>query len=199
MTAISLPALPYDENALAPVISAQTISFHYGKHHAGYVTNLNKLIEGTDYVNLTLEDIIKKSVSDSKAVGIFRNSAQIWNHTFYWNGMKANGGGEPTGKLKSAIESSFGSFKDFKEAFSKASLGAFGSAWVWLVDKGDNKLEIVSTSNADTPITMGQKPLITLDVWEHAYYIDYQNKRADYIAAWLDKVADWSFAEKNMG
>ncbi|HLI12217.1 MAG TPA: superoxide dismutase [Alphaproteobacteria bacterium] len=194
----TLPKLPYEENALEPVISARTLSFHHGKHHATYVTNLNKLIEGTDYAGRSLEEVVRKAAKDPKGTGIFNNGAQTWNHNFYWESMKAKGGGEPSGKLKSAIERDFGSFKDFRDAFAKAAVGQFGSGWAWVVADG-GKLKITSTSNADTPIAHGQKPLITIDVWEHAYYLDYQNRRADYVAAWLDKLANWSFAEKNLG
>ena len=196
---IALPKLPYGEDALDPVISARTISFHYGKHHAGYVTNLNKLIEGTAFAGRSLEEIVTQSAGDPKAVPIFRNSAQTWNHNFYWLSMAAKGGGEPAGDLKRSIDASFGNYADFRDAFTKASVGAFGSAWVWLVLNREGKLEITATSNADTPLTDGKKALITLDVWEHAYYLDFQNRRADYIAAWFDKLVDWRFAEKNLG
>jgi Fe-Mn family superoxide dismutase len=196
-TAIALPQLPYAENALEPVISARTMSFHYGKHHAGYVNTLNKLVVGTSFVGLPLEDIVMRSVTDPKAVAIFHNAAQVWNHNFYWLSMTPKGGGEPTGSLKRSIESEFGNFKDFREAFSKAALGEFGSGWVWLIATRDGKLKIATTNDADTPLTDGNKPLIALDVWEHAYYLDFQILRADYIGAWLEKLVDWRFAEKN--
>jgi superoxide dismutase, Fe-Mn family len=196
---IRLPALPYGENALEPVISARTISFHYGKHHAGYVKTLNELVEGTVLADRTLEELVLLSAKDPKLESVFHNAAQVWNHNFYWLSMAAKGGGEPAGKLKRSIESDFGTLKDFRAAFTKASVGEFGSGWVWLVVNKEGKLEVDVTKNADTPIMDGKKPLITLDVWEHAYYLDFQNRRADYIAAWLDKLVDWRFAEKNLG
>jgi Fe-Mn family superoxide dismutase len=194
-----LPKLPYAENALEPVISGRTLSFHHGKHHAAYVNNLNNLTEGTEYAGRPLEEVIQRAVKDAKATGIFNNAAQVWNHTFYWDSMKPQGGGEPAGKLKAAIDASFGSFKDFREAFAKAAAGRFGSGWAWLAADAKGKLEIVTTSNAETPLTTDKKPLLTIDVWEHAYYLDYQNKRPDYISAWLDKLANWDFAAKNLG
>jgi superoxide dismutase, Fe-Mn family len=198
-TAFTLPKLAYGENALEPVISARTISFHYGKHHAGYVDTLNKLIEGTSFAGRPLEEIVLQTAKDPKTAGIFHNAAQVWNHNFYWLSMAAKGGGEPTGKLKQAIESKFGNFKAFRDAFSKAAVGEFGSGWVWLLADRAGKLEIAVTSNADTPLTDGMNALVTLDLWEHAYYLDYQNRRVDYIAAWFDKLVDWRFAEKNLG
>jgi superoxide dismutase, Fe-Mn family len=197
-TVFSLPKLPYAENALEPVISARTISFHYGKHHAGYVDTLNKLVEGTPFVGRRLEEVVLLSAKDPKATAIFHNAAQVWNHNFYWLSMAAAGGGEPAGKLMRAIESDFGNFKDFRAAFTKAAVGEFGSGWVWLVASRAGKLEIAVTADADTPLADGKKPLIALDVWEHAYYLDFQNRRADYIAAWLDKLVDWRFAENNL-
>jgi len=194
-----LPQLPYAESALEPVISARTISFHYGKHHAGYVDALNKLVEGTPFAGRPLEEIVRQSAKDPKATAIFHNAAQVWNHNFYWLSMTAKGGGEPAAKLKRAIESDFGSFKDFRAAFTKAAVGEFGSGWVWLIVNRAAKLEIVVTAGADTPLTDGKKPLIALDVWGHAYYLDFQNRRADYIAAWLDKLVDWEFAGRNLG
>lgn len=196
---IELPKLPYEENALEPIISARTISFHYGKHHAGYVNTLKKLIEGTSYAERPLEEIITSSAKDSKATSIFNNAGQVWNHTFYWNSMRPRGGGEPSSKLKSAIESSFGSFEDFREQFSKVAIGQFGSGWAWVIADKGGKLKIISTSNADTPVAHGQLPLLTIDVWEHAYYLDYQNQRAAYVEAWLDKLVNWDFAEWNYG
>ncbi|MGE5200590.1 MAG: superoxide dismutase [Acidobacteriota bacterium] len=198
-TIIVLPQLPYQENALEPVISARTISFHYGKHHAGYVSTLNKLVEGTSFAGLPLEEIVLQAARDPKTAAIFHNAAQVWNHNFYWLSMSAKGGGAPTGALKRSIEREFGTFKDFRSAFTKAAIGEFGSGWVWLVVGRTDKLEIAVTGNADTPLMDGKKPLITLDVWEHAYYLDYQNRRADYIASWIDKLVDWRFAEKNLG
>ena len=196
---ITLPELPYPENALEPVISARTISIHYGKHHAGYVDKVNELVAGTPFDGRPLEEIIVDTAKDAKSTAIFHNAAQTWNHTFYWNSMRAKGGGEPAGKLKSAIERDFGEVAKFREAFSKAAAGEFGSGWTWLVAGKDGKLKIVATDNADTPLADGETPLLTIDLWEHAYYLDYQDRRADYVAAWLDKLADWSFAEKNLG
>ncbi len=186
-----LPPLPYEKNALAPVISAETLEFHYGKHHQTYVDNLNKLIVGTEFENLTLEEIVKKSSG-----GIFNNSAQIWNHTFYWNSLSPKGGGEPTGALAQAINQSFGSFKSFQEKFNQVTVGTFGSGWGWLVKKADGTLEVVSTSNAGCPLTEQKKPLLTCDVWEHAYYIDYRNARAKYVESFW-KLVNWEFAAKN--
>ena len=197
-TAFVLPQLPYRENALEPVISARTISFHYGKHHAGYVDTLNKLVEGTSFAGRPLEETVLQAAKDPKTAAIFHNAAQVWNHNFYWLSMAAEGGGEPSGKLKRSIESDFGTFKDFRNVFTKAAVGEFGSGWVWLTVKREGKLEIAVTSNADTPLTDGKKPLITLDLWEHAYYLDFQNRRADYIASWFDKVVNWRFAEQNL-
>ncbi|MFO1085430.1 MAG: superoxide dismutase [Reyranellaceae bacterium] len=193
----TLPKLPYAEDALAPVISAQTFSFHYAKHHKAYIDNLNNLIAGTPYADLSMEDIIKKSAKDDKAKGIFNNAAQSWNHEFYWNSMSPTGG-TPEGKMKKAVEDSFGSLDDFKKAFKAAAVGQFGSGWAWVV-ASNGKLAIETTANADTPLAHGRKPLLVADVWEHAYYLDFQNRRPDHIQAWLDKLANWSFAEKNLG
>jgi superoxide dismutase, Fe-Mn family len=187
----TLPALPYAMDALAPHISKETLEFHYGKHHQTYVTNLNNLIKGTEFETLNLEDIVRKS-----SAGIFNNSAQIWNHTFYWNSLAPNAGGAPSGALAAAIDAKWGSFDAFKEAFNKMAVGNFGSSWTWLVKKADGSLEIVNTSNAATPITGTDKPLITCDLWEHAYYIDYRNRRPDYLGAFW-KLVNWSFATKN--
>ncbi len=194
----TLAKLPYAENALDPVISARTISFHYGKHHAAYVSKLNELVAGTPYESLSLEDVVKRSAGNDKDKAIFNNADQAWNHDFYWHSM-APKGGEPAGKIKDALQSSFGGLKEFKEAFTKAALGQLGSGWAWLVKGKDGKLKITTTSNADSPIAHGETALLTADVWEHAYYLDYQNRRPDYVAAWLDKLANWSFAEKNLG
>ena len=190
---IELPALPYARSALEPHISSETLDFHYGKHHQAYVDNLNKMIPGTEFADADLETIIKKSQG-----GMFNNAAQIWNHTFYWNSLSPNGGGEPKGKLGEAIAKAFGSFATFKEEFAKAAIGTFGSGWAWLVQRTDGTLAIVSTSNAATPITGSDKPLLTCDVWEHAYYIDYRNARAKYVEAFWNLV-NWDFATKNMG
>jgi Fe-Mn family superoxide dismutase len=196
----ALAKLPYAENALEPVISAKTISFHYGKHHAAYVSKLNELVAGTPYEGLSLEDVVKRSAKDvsASAKAIFNNADQAWNHDFYWHSM-APKSGEPVGKIKDALQGSFGGVKEFKEAFTKAAIAQFGSGWTWLVKGKDGKLKITTTSNADSPIAHGETALLTIDVWEHAYYLDYQNRRPDYVAAWLDKLANWSFAEKNLG
>ena len=195
---ITLPELPYIESALEPVISARTISIHYGKHHAGYVDKLNDLVAGTPFDGRPLAEIVVRAAKDPKSTAIFHNAAQAWNHTFYWHSMRAEGGGEPAGKLKSAIERDFGEVTKFREAFSKAAAGEFGSGWTWLVAGMDGKIKIVATDNADTPLAYGETPLLTIDLWEHAYYLDYQNRRADYVAAWLDKLVDWTFAERNL-
>ncbi|HXP75246.1 MAG TPA: superoxide dismutase [Stellaceae bacterium] len=197
--AFALPKLPYEENALEPAISARTLSFHYGKHHAGYLKTLNKLVEGTDYRDEELEEVVRRSAKDAKAKALFHNAAQAWNHGFYWQSMAPRGGGEPEGKLKTALERDFGSTKEFRAAFSKAAVGQFGSGWAWLVADEGGKLNILATADADTPIAHAQKPLLTIDVWEHAYYLDYQNRRPDYVTAWLDKLVNWRFAEKNLG
>ncbi|MCX5869228.1 MAG: superoxide dismutase [Deltaproteobacteria bacterium] len=193
-----LPPLPYGENALEPVITARTISFHYGKHHKTYVDNLNKLIGGTEYADLSLEKIITGTAGRREKSAIFNNAAQIWNHTFYWNSMKPKGGGEPPAALKQRIESSFGSVDACKKELASAAVSQFGSGWAWLVLDGD-KLKVVKTANADTPLTTGVKPLLTIDVWEHAYYLVYQNRRADYVNAVLDKLINWEFALQNAG
>jgi superoxide dismutase, Fe-Mn family len=195
---ISLPALPYAQNALAPVISENTISFHYGKHHQAYVNNTNKMIAGTDLEKTSLEEIIRKTAGRPDQISLFNNAAQVFNHNFYWNSMKPGGGGEPQGKIEEKIKDSFGSYQKFAEAFSNAAASQFGSGWAWLVlDKG--KLQVIKTANADTPIVGPAKPLITIDVWEHAYYLDYQNRRADYIKGFLEKLVNWDFAERNLG
>ena len=186
-----LPALPYAKEALAPHISAETIEYHYGKHHQTYVTNLNNLIVGTEFADLSLEEIVKKSSG-----GIFNNAAQVWNHTFYWHSLSPNGGGAPTGGLANAIDRTFGSFEQFKEEFAKTAVTTFGSGWAWLVKKSNGGLDLVSTSNAATPLTAGQTPLLTCDVWEHAYYIDYRNLRPKYLEAFWALV-NWDFASAN--
>ena len=187
----TLPPLPYEKNALEPVISAETIDFHYGKHHQAYVTNLNNLIPGTEFETMSLEDIIMKSSG-----GVFNNAAQVWNHTFYWNCLSPDGGGAPTGALADAINAQFGSFDAFKEAFNKSGATNFGSGWTWLVKNADGSLEIFNTSNAGTPMTSGKKALLTIDVWEHAYYIDYRNARPKYLETIWDKV-NWEFVAAN--
>ncbi len=191
--AIELPPLPYARNALAPHISAETLDFHYGKHHQAYVDNLNKMIPGTEFADATLETIVKKAQG-----GMFNNAAQVWNHSFYWNSLSPNGGGEPKGKLADAIVKAFGSFAAFKEEFTKVALGTFGSGWAWLVQRADGTLAIVSTTNAATPITGTDKPLLTCDVWEHAYYVDYRNARGKYVEAFWNLV-NWDWAMKKLG
>lgn len=187
----TLPELPYAMDALAPHISQETLEYHYGKHHATYVTNLNNLIKGTEFENSSLEDIVKKSTG-----GVFNNAAQIWNHTFYWNSLSPNGGGAPAGKLAEAINAKFGSFDAFKDAFTKSAVGNFGSSWTWLVKKADGSVDIVNTSNAATPLTTQDKPLLTCDLWEHAYYIDYRNARPKYLETFWN-LANWEFASSN--
>ncbi|WP_174847734.1 superoxide dismutase [Fe] [Yersinia artesiana] len=187
-----LPALPYAQNALEPHISAETLEYHYGKHHNTYVVNLNNLIKDTEFAGKSLEEIVKTSSG-----GIFNNAAQVWNHTFYWHCLSPNGGGEPTGKVAEAINQSFGSFAEFKAQFTDAAVKNFGAGWTWLVKKTDGTLAIVSTSNAATPLTTADKPLLTVDVWEHAYYIDYRNARPKYLENFWALV-NWSFVEKNL-
>lgn len=193
--AFELPNLPYERNGLEPHISENTMNFHYGKHHQAYVTNLNKLVEGTEFADMALEDVIKKS---SDKPGIFNNAAQVWNHTFYWNSMKPNGGGKPSGKVLEKIEADFGSYEEFVEQFKVAGATQFGSGWAWLVLDG-GKLKIVKTANAETPLATAAKPLMTMDVWEHAYYLDYQNARPNYIDVFLQKLVNWDFVEQNLG
>jgi Fe-Mn family superoxide dismutase len=188
----TLPALPYAMDALAPHISKETLEFHYGKHHQTYVTNLNNLIKGTEFESASLEDIVRKSSG-----GVFNNAAQVWNHTFYWHCLAPNAGGAPTGALADAINAKWGSFDAFKDAFTKSAVGNFGSGWTWLVKKADGSLDIVNTSNAATPLTGADKPLMTCDVWEHAYYVDYRNRRPDYMAAFWALV-NWDFVAKQM-
>ncbi|MBS0358833.1 MAG: superoxide dismutase [Fe] [Proteobacteria bacterium] len=187
----TLPKLPYELNALEPTISKETLEYHYGKHHQTYVDNLNRLLENHEMNGLSLEELIKKSSG-----GIFNNAAQIWNHTFYWNCLSPNGGGEPTGALAAAIEKTFGSFADFKQQFSQTSINTFGSGWGWLVKDKTGQLKICSTSNAGNPMTEDNKPLLTCDVWEHAYYIDYRNARAKYVDTFW-KIVNWDFVSKN--
>lgn len=188
-----LPALPYAQDALVPHISKETIEYHYGKHHNTYVTNLNNLIKDTEYANLSLEEIIKKA----PAGGIYNNAAQVWNHTFYWNGIKPNGGGAPTGALADAISKKWGSFDDFKKAFQASAAANFGSGWTWLVKKADGSVDIVNTGAAGNPLTTGDTPLLNVDVWEHAYYIDYRNQRPKYLETFVNSLINWGFAEKN--
>jgi Fe-Mn family superoxide dismutase len=190
--AIELPALPYDRTALEPHISAETIDFHYSKHHQTYVTNLNNLIAGTEFESADLESIVRKAQG-----GMFNNAAQVWNHSFYWNCLKPNGGGAPSGKLAEAIDAAFGSFDAFKAEFTKTAIGTFGSGWAWLVLRADGSLALVSTSNAATPLTGTDKPLLTCDVWEHAYYVDYRNARPKYVEAFWNLV-NWDFVSAQM-
>ena len=194
----SLPPLPYPDDALAPVISSTTIGFHYGKHHRAYVDNLNKAIEGSDLVNKSLDDIVKTVAADPNRVAIFNNAAQDWNHTFYWSSMRPNGGGAPTGVIADHIKDSFGDYTKFRQEFANAAVTQFGSGWAWLVQDQDKKLKILKTANADTPMARGINCLLTCDVWEHAYYLDYQNRRPDYVNAWLDKLVNWEFASQRL-
>ncbi len=191
--AFELPPLPYAMDALAPHISQETLEFHYGKHHQTYVTNLNNLVAGTDDENASLEDIIAKAEGP-----LFNNSAQVWNHTFYWSSMKPGGGGAPDGAVADAINSAFGSYDDFRAKFAEAATTQFGSGWAWLVDTGSG-LEITKTANADLPMKHGQKALLTIDVWEHAYYIDFRNARPNYINTFLDHLVNWDFVAANLG
>ena len=191
--AYELPELPYAADALEPVISAETIDYHYGKHHQAYVTNLNKLVAGTEFDGATLEDIIRTADG-----AIFNNGAQVWNHTFYWNGLSPDGGGQPSGALAEAIDAAFGSFEAFKEAFVTSAVGNFGSGWTWLVKNDDGSVEIVNTSNAANPMTDGKTPLLTVDVWEHAYYVDYRNARPKYLES-IWNIINWEFVAGNFG
>src|SRR5690349_5972785 len=195
--AFELPPLPYDKSALEPHISAKTLEFHHGKHHQAYVTNLNNLVKDTPMANQSLEEIIKATAKDESKAGIFNNAAQVWNHTFFWNCMKPNGGGAATGDIAQAIERDLGGIGKFEEEFKKAATGQFGSGWAWLVaDKG--KLKITHTPNAVNPIAEGQTALLTCDVWEHAYYLDYQNRRPDFVQAFLDHLVNWDFVAQNL-
>ena len=195
---IELPALPFGESDLAPHISSNTLSFHYGKHHKAYVDNTNKMIGGTDLANASLVDIVKAAHGKPDRKGLFNNAAQVWNHSFYWKSLSPKGGGQPTGKLLDRVKSDFGDFASFKDALAKAAVGQFGSGWAWVVlDAG--KLKVEQTANADTPLVSGKTPLLTIDVWEHAYYLDYQNKRPAYVEAVLDKLVNWEFAAQNLG
>lgn len=194
-----LPELPFSMDALAPAISAETLEYHYGKHHQTYVTNLNALLEGTGLEEMKLEELIASGIerlAPEKRTAAFNNAAQVWNHTFYWNCMKKGGGGLPTGKLAEAITKSFGSFDKFREAFTKAAVGQFGSGWGWLTKDASGALSIAATSNAATPLTEKKIPLLTCDVWEHAYYVDYRNARAKYVEAWWNLV-NWDFVSRN--
>lgn len=193
-----LSPLPYVEDALEPVISANTVSFHYGRHHKGYVDNLNKLVAGTEYADLSLEKIVTSTAGRPETAGIFNNAAQVWNHTFYWKSLSPKGGGEPPAALQQKMEASFGSVDACKKELAGAAVSQFGSGWAWLVLDGD-QLKVVKTGNADLPLTTGLRPLLTIDVWEHAYYLDYRNRRGDYVSAVLDKLINWEFALQNAG
>lgn len=195
--AFELPALPYAQDALEPHISANTLSFHYGKHHQAYVTNLNNLVKDTPMAAQSLEEVIMASAKDASKGGIFNNAAQVWNHTFYWNSMKPNGGGKPTGAIAAKIDSDLGGYDEFVKEFKNAGATQFGSGWAWLVlDAG--KLKVTKTPNADLPLAHGQTALLTMDVWEHAYYLDFQNRRPDYISTFLDHLVNWDFANANL-
>ena len=190
------PPLSYADNALEPHISSKTLSFHYGKHHVAYITNYNNLVAGTPLDTLGIEEVIVQSAADPQKIAIFNNGAQAWNHSFYWNCLTPDGGGEPAGALAEKITQDFGSFDKFKEELKAAAATQFGSGWAWLVLDGDT-LKVVKTGNAQTPLTSGQSPILTIDVWEHAYYLDFQNRRPDYVAAVIDNLLNWEFAEKN--
>ncbi len=192
----ALPTLPYKMNALEPFISENTFNFHYGKHHQAYVNNLNNLVKDNEMSAMTLEEIIKVAKGDIAKAGVFNNAAQVWNHTFYWHSMRPQGGGEPNGKLREQIEKDFGGFEQFKEQFKQAGATQFGSGWAWLILE-DGKLKVTKTGNADLPLAKGQVPILTVDVWEHAYYLDYQNRRPDYLGIFLENLANWEFAENN--
>jgi Fe-Mn family superoxide dismutase len=196
--AIQLSDLPYAKDGLAPYITANTLEFHHGKHHRAYVDNTNKLIAGTDLANESLETIVKKTIGDAAKSGLFNNAAQVWNHSFYWQCMKPNGGGKPTGKVADKINETWGSFDKFAEELKNAGVTQFGSGWAWLVLDG-GKLKVTKTANADTPIAHGLKPVLTVDVWEHAYYLDYQNRRPDYLTTFIEKLINWDFVKANLG
>jgi len=198
MMNILLPDLPYSKDALAPYISANTLEFHHGKHHKTYVDNANKLLADTDLAGEPMESIIVKTAGDASRIGIFNNVAQIWNHSFYWQCMQPNGGGPASGPVAAKIQATWGSFEKFAEEFKNAGLTQFGSGWAWLVLEKD-QLKIVKTANADNPLVHGQKPLLTVDVWEHAYYLDYQNRRADYLNTFVDKLINWNFVNSLLG
>ncbi len=196
--AFELPALPYAKDALQPHISAETLEFHHGKHHNAYVVNLNNLTQNTELAQSSLEEVIKAVSGDASKAGIFNNAAQVWNHTFYWHCMKPQGGGQPTGAIAELINRDFGSYEAFVEAFKQAATTQFGSGWAWLVQNTDGKLAITKTGNADLPMVHGQKALLTIDVWEHAYYIDFRNRRPDYISTFLSHLVNWDFVNQNL-
>jgi len=195
---IELPPLPYAEDALEPVTSARTLSFHYGKHHRAYVDNVNRLIAGTPLEGRPLEEIVRETAGDSARAGIFNNAAQVWNHTFFWSSMRPGGGGAPPPALAARLTTDFGSLDAFYQKLKTAAIGRFGSGWAWLVEE-DGRLKVTSTPNAETPIASGARPILTVDVWEHAYYLDYQNRRPDYVQAFLDHLVNWDFAMSNLG
>ena len=197
MSPFGVPLLPYAEDALAPIISARTVSFHYGKHHLGYLYILNDLVQNTPYEKMRLDEIIKSTAAVPEKTPVFNAAAQVWNHTFYWNGMKPGGGGKPQGEIGRRIDKDFGGYENFRKEFVSAALGQFGSGWAWLATDG-RVLKVVRTPNAENPMTQGLTPLLTVDVWEHAYYLDYQNRRKDFVEASLDKLVNWAFAEKNL-
>lgn len=194
----SLSPLPFSEDALAPVISANTLSFHYGKHHKAYVDNLNNLVKGTEYESMDLSALIREVADHPEKIGIFNNAAQVWNHAFYWSGLNRKGARVPSGKLAQLIDESFGGFDAMKIKLAEAAVGQFGSGWAWLVQDKAGKLQVTKTGNAGVPFTQGLTPLITVDVWEHAYYLDYQNRRADYVKAVIDQLIDWDFAANGL-
>lgn len=194
---ITFPELPFPENGLEPHVSSRTLSFHHGKHHKAYVDNTNKLVQGTDLSEAALEDIITATAGNPSKTGLFNNAAQAWNHAFYWQGMRPGGGGKPTGAIAKLIESDLGGYDKFKEAFTSAGMTQFGSGWAWLVKK-EGKMEVWKSPNADTPLAHGLTPLLTVDVWEHAYYLDYQNKRADYLNAFVDHLINWDFVNQRL-
>ena len=194
---ITLPKLPFEKNSLAPHISEKTIEFHYGKHHNAYVEKTNKLVEGTELAKESLENIIKKTAKDASKAGIFNNAAQVWNHSFYWQCIKPKGGGRPTGEAAKMIDKDFGSYEKFVEQFKNAGATQFGSGWAWLILK-DGRLEVMKTPNADTPLAHGLKAVLTVDVWEHAYYLDYQNRRPDYLTAFVEHLINWDFVNSQI-
>ncbi|MGE5431095.1 MAG: superoxide dismutase [Syntrophomonadaceae bacterium] len=195
--ALTLPDLPYSKDALEPYVSAKTLEFHHDKHHNAYVQNANKMLEGSDLANADLETIVKKTYGDTSKTGLFNNAAQVWNHSFLWKCMKPNGGGMPTGDIAGMIEKSFGNYQKFVEEFKNAGATQFGSGWAWLILK-DGKLQVTKTPNADTPIAHGETPLLTVDVWEHAYYLDYQNRRPDYLSTFVEHLINWDFVNENL-
>lgn len=195
---ITIPELPFTKDALEPYISSRTLDFHYGKHHNAYVVNTNKLLENHALKDKTLEEIIESTAGDSSQAGLFNNAAQVWNHTFYWNSIKPKGGGQPTGKIADRINKDLGGYDKFVASFQTAGVGQFGSGWAWLVVNKNGKLEVTKTANADTPLAHGLKPVLTMDVWEHAYYLDYQNRRPDYVKSFIENLINWDFANSNI-